>query len=198
MNGGLKKRLVKGIKIDLDKCIGCRSCEVACSAFHAAPKYSSINPARSRIRVVIDEEKDVYVPIRAGDYTPAECTGRNTYTINVKEYRECAFCRASCPTRDYFKEPDSGLPLRCDMCESVPPLEEPMCVQVCRSDALTYVEREEEGGEEEKRDEMEIGLEALAKEHGLEKIIDVVARMAEKDCLQKEESKSGGERWNTP
>ena len=182
MNGGLKKRIVKEIKVDVDKCIGCRACEVACSAFHAEPKYSSINPARSRIRVVIDEEKDVYVPIHSGDYTSAECTGRNTYTIDGKEYRACAFCRASCPSRNYFKEPDSGLPLECDMCESVPPLEEPMCVQVCRCDALTYAEREEEGGEEEEKPEaMAVRLEALSKEHGLQKIIDAVARMAEKE-----------------
>jgi len=100
--------------------------------------------------------------------------------IDGKEYDECAFCRASCPSRDLFKEPDSGLPLKCDMCESDPPLEEPMCVQWCLNDALTYEEREEEGEEEEKREEMEIGLEALAKEHGLDKIIDAVARMAEK------------------
>ena len=180
VEGGSKTKIVKKIKIDLDKCIGCRACEVACSAFHASPKYSSINPARSRIRVLIDDLKNVYVPIRAGDYTPAECTGKNTYSINGKEYRECSFCGVSCPTRDYFKEPDSGLPLKCDMCESVPPLSEPMCVQVCRVDALTYEEREEEGEEEEKRDELKVGLEALANEHGLKKIMEAVARMSKK------------------
>jgi len=181
VKGGLKKKRVKEIKVDVDKCIGCRACEVACSAFHASPKYSSINPTRSRIRVVIDEEKDVYVPIRGSNYTPAECTGRNTYTINGKEYDECAFCRASCPSRDLFKEPDSSLPLTCDMCKNDPPLEEPMCVQVCRCDALTYEEIEEKGIEEEKREEMEVRLEAMAKAHGLDKIIDTIARMAERD-----------------
>ena len=181
MKGGLKKKTVKEIKVDVDKCIGCRACEVACSAFHASPKYSSVNPARSRIRVMIDDLKDVYVPIRAGNYTPAECTGRNTYTIDGKEYRECSFCRVSCPTKDFFKEPDSGLPITCDMCESVPPLSEPMCVQVCKYDALTYEEWEEEGEDDVERDEMEVGLEALAKEYGLQKIIDAVARMSQKD-----------------
>jgi benzoyl-CoA reductase subunit BamC len=180
VNGESEKKIVKEIKVDLDKCIGCRACEVACSAFHAAPKYSSINPARSRIRVVKDELSDVYVPIRAGDYTPAECTGRHTYTINEKKYRECSFCGVSCPSRDYFKEPDSGLPLKCDMCEDDPPLEEPMCVQVCRCDALTYEEREEEGVEEEEveREDMEIGLESLIHKHGLKKVMDTVARMS--------------------
>jgi benzoyl-CoA reductase subunit BamC len=173
------KKIVKEIKVDLDKCIGCRACEVACSAFHARPKYSSTNPARSRIRVVIDDLNDVYVPIRAGDYTPAECTGRHTYTISGKEYSECSFCGVSCPARDLFKEPDSGLPLKCDMCEDDPPISEPMCVQVCPHDALVYIEREEEGGEEQvQREEMEIGLEALAKKHGLQKIMDAVARMS--------------------
>ena len=56
------KKKVKTIKIDLDKCNGCRACEVICSAFHANPKYSSNNPARSRIRLIRDPLKDVYLP----------------------------------------------------------------------------------------------------------------------------------------
>jgi benzoyl-CoA reductase subunit BamC len=177
--GEKKKKIVKIIKVDLDKCDGCRACEVVCSTFHASPKYSSNNPARSRIRVIHDPLRDVYVPIRAGDYTPAECTGRHTYTINEKEYDECSFCGVSCPSRDVFKEPDSGLPLKCDMCESDPPLAEPMCVQWCLADALTYEEREEEvEEEEEKQEEMEIGLESLANKYGLKKIMDTIARMS--------------------
>jgi benzoyl-CoA reductase subunit BamC len=175
---GLKKRTGKRINVDLDKCIGCRACEMACSGFHAVPRFSSTNPARSRIRVVVDDRKDVYVPIRAGEYTPAECTGRNTYTVNGKGYRDCSFCRASCPSRDLFKEPDSGLPLTCDMCESDPPLPEPMCVQVCRVDALTYVEWEEEVPEEVKRSEIEIGLESLMDNHGLDKVLERVAQIS--------------------
>ncbi len=45
--------------------------------------------------------------------------GRDKYMIDGKEYDECGFCRASCPSRDAFKEPDSGLPLKCDMCEAI-------------------------------------------------------------------------------
>jgi benzoyl-CoA reductase subunit BamC len=174
-----KKKIVKIIKVDLDKCNGCRACEVICSAFHASPKYSGNNPARSRIRVIYLPLRDVYVPIRAGDYTPAECTGRHTYIINGKEYDECSFCGVSCPARDIFKEPDSGLPLKCDMCESDPPLEEPMCVKWCLADALTYEEREVEVDEEEEtREDMEIGLESLANKYGLQKIIDAVTRLS--------------------
>ncbi|MBL7205949.1 MAG: (4Fe-4S)-binding protein [Desulfobacteraceae bacterium] len=178
MQGEKKKKIIKTIKIDVDKCNGCRACEVICSAFHAMPEYSSNNPARSRIRVIRDPLRDVYVPVYAGDYTAAECMGRDKYTIDGKEYEECAFCRVSCPSRDLFKEPDSGLPLKCDMCESDPPLEEPLCVQWCLNDALTYEEREEEGEEEEKQEDIEIGLESLVNQYGLEKIMDTVARMS--------------------
>ena len=174
MTGEPMTKIVKEIKVDIDKCTGCRACEMACSAFHAKPIYSSINPSLSRIRVVTDELNDEYVPIRAGDYTPSECNGRHIYTINGKEYSECSFCGASCPSRDYFFEPDSGLPLKCDMCETVPPLAEPMCVEFCEADALTYVEREEEQDEkpQEKRGEIEIGLELLVNQYGLEAVID--------------------------
>jgi benzoyl-CoA reductase subunit BamC len=65
------------------------------------------------------------------------------------------------------------------MCEDDPPISEPMCVQVCPHDALVYVEREEKGAEEEvQREEMEIGLEALAKKYGLQRVMDAVARMS--------------------
>ena len=178
MKGEKKMKIVKTIKIDVDKCNGCRACEVICSAFHAVPKYSSNNPARARIRVIHDPLKDVYVPVYAGEYAVAECAGRDKYTIDGKEYDECAFCRASCPSRDLFKEPDSGLPLKCDMCEDE---EEPLCVKWCITDALTYEEREEEvEEEEEEQEEMEIGLEALADKYGLDKIMDTVARMSVK------------------
>lgn len=173
-----KKKIIKTIKVDMDKCNGCRACEMVCSTFHAAPKYSSNNPARSRIRVIHEPIKDIYVPVYAGENAKAECMGRDKYVIEGKEYEECAFCRASCPSRDLFKEPDSGLPLKCDMCEDDPPQEKPLCVQWCITDALTYEEREEEADEEEKPDDMETGLEALADKYGMEKLVDTVARMA--------------------
>jgi benzoyl-CoA reductase subunit BamC len=100
--------------------------------------------------------------------------------IDGKEYDECAFCRASCPSRDLFKEPDSGLPLKCDMCEDDPPQEEPLCVKWCLNDALTYEEREEEVEEEVKLEDVEIGLESLVDKYGLQKVMDIIARMSQK------------------
>lgn len=167
----------KAITVNLDKCIGCRACEVACSGFHANPKYSSINPARSRIRMFVDELNDIYVPVLAGSHTTSECSGRHVLTINGKNYSECSLCRSSCSARDLFKEPDSGLPLKCDMCDGE---EEPLCVQVCRPGALTYMEREKEREEGPKPGEVEAGLQSLVSRHGLQNVIDGIDRISRK------------------
>ena len=176
-----KTKTVKVIHIDVDKCNGCRACEVACSAFHATPRYSSNYPGKSRISVIHEPLKDMFVPVIAGEHVRAECTSRSKYTIDGKEYDECAFCRTSCPSRTLFKEPGSELPFQCDMCESDPPLEEPNCVQWCLSDALTYEEKEEEVDEEVELEEMEIGLESLVDKFGLEKVVDAVVRISRKE-----------------
>jgi len=97
--------------------------------------------------------------------------GRDKYILDGKEYEECAFCRASCPSRDIFKEPDSGLPLKCDMCEGE---KEPLCVKWCLEEALIYEEREEDVEEEVKPDEIEQGLQSLLDKHGLEKLVDTL------------------------
>lgn len=171
-------KTVKNIVVDVNKCNGCKTCEMACSAFHSMPKYSSANPARSRILVEMDELKDVFVPVRAGNYAQAECKGRNSYTIDDKEYSECTFCPASCPSRDSFKEPASGLPLKCDMCGDDPSLPEPICVKVCEPGALTYEEYEieaEDGARSPRA--LEIGLESLIKKYGYKRVIDYFGRL---------------------
>ena len=64
------------------------------------------------------------------------------------------------------------------MCEGE---DEPLCVKWCMHDALILEEREEEVEEAEEQEDMEIGLEALADKYGIEKLMDTVARMSEKD-----------------
>ena len=175
-----QKKKIKTIKVDLDKCNGCRACEAICAAFHATPKYGSGNPARSRVRLVRQPIRDIYLPVFAGQYTAAECPGRLKYIDGGKEYEECDYCRAACPSRDLFKEPDSGLSVVCDMCESDPPLEEPMCVKWCLNDALVYEVREEEVEEGEPQTELQLGVESLVDRFGMQKLQDTLARMAKK------------------
>ena len=169
-------RKIKTINIDADKCNGCRACEAICSAFHASPRYSSTNPDKSRIRVVFDPVSNIYMPVLAGEYTKSECHGRNTYTVDGKQYEECDFCRASCPSRELFVDPDSGLPLKCDMCEKEA-LPEPMCVKVCINDALTYEEREDVVGQVEIPGDLETGVKTLIEKYGVKAVKEILAKL---------------------
>jgi len=119
------------IRIDHSKCCGCKLCEVVCSLRHT----DSINPWRSRIRVFIREE--FCLPVIAGPYTEAACNSKGTIIIDGKEVDGCVPCRASCPVRSVFKEPDTGIPLKCDCCGEPP---DPQCVKWCASEALSLVE----------------------------------------------------------
>lgn len=120
------------IKVNYDKCDGCHTCEIVCSLQHIE---STVNPKRSRIRVF--ESGDQFIPVMAGPYTDAECTTKGITVINNTEYDSCILCRASCPAKTSFKEPDTDIPLKCDFCGEPP---DPECIKWCMSGALTLVE----------------------------------------------------------
>jgi benzoyl-CoA reductase subunit BamC len=173
------KKIAKSIIINAGKCIGCRACEVACAAFHARPRYSSSNPSRARIQVLKDPVQDIYLPVYAGEYSPAECAGKNRYLIDGKEYSNCDFCRASCPSRGRFKEPDSSLPLKCDMCQDTPPLAMPKCVEWCPNGTLVYEEREVEvEAESPEIGEVDVSVEAMIDKFGAKAVLETVAKLA--------------------
>ncbi len=120
------------IKIDYTKCGGCKLCEIACLLQHIE---NAINPKRSRIRVLREGER--FFPVIAGPNTEAECTAKNKIIIDGQELDACILCRASCPVKPIFMEPEVDIPLKCDFCGEPP---DPQCVKVCLSDALTLVE----------------------------------------------------------
>jgi benzoyl-CoA reductase subunit BamC len=122
---------MKKIKLDYDKCTACLSCEVACSLHH----YQEINPQKSRIRIYMQKARSV--PVVAGPFTEEECTSKQIILDKGREYDECSLCRASCPTRPWFKEPDTEIALQCDSCGDPP---DPQCVKYCLSEALTLIE----------------------------------------------------------
>lgn len=128
---------MKVIRVDFDKCTGCRHCETACSLQHFE---DSINPNLSRIKVYLDMENDIHFPVLAGPYTDAKCTSRYPIVIGGKEYEQCILCRAACPEREIFFEAGEEVPLKCDLCGEPP---DPACVKWCIHGALTFVDVEE-------------------------------------------------------
>jgi benzoyl-CoA reductase subunit BamC len=115
--------LMKKILVDFNKCTGCRSCELICSLHH----YKVINPKKSRIRVIRDFEKGHFYPLIAGPVADAECKTKSSFLVGGEEYDQCLLCRAICPSRPFFKDPDTGEQLTCDLCT--------MCVKFCNHGA---------------------------------------------------------------
>lgn len=117
--------MAKKINIDHTKCIACLGCEIACSLHHTG----TINPKKSRIRVLI--ERELSYPVIAGPHTHEECQTKEPVTIGGNDYDSCAICRASCPVKPTFTDPDTGEPLTCDLCAQ--------CVLWCPTGALTLI-----------------------------------------------------------
>ena len=121
------------IKIEPEKCTGCRYCEVVCSLQH----YDSVSSKNARIHVFSDDTNQMYFPITAGPYTDAQCTCKRVVTVRGKEVDACVLCPASCPARPVFMEPGTEIPLKCDLCGEPP---DPLCVKYCTSGALSIME----------------------------------------------------------
>ena len=64
------------------------------------------------------------------------------------------------------------------MCQDTPPLKMPKCVEWCPNGALVYEEIEEEVQEQQPQlGEVEIGVESMIAKHGLQKVLETVAKL---------------------
>ena len=134
---------------ELQRCSGCRMCEIACSLHHEG----RIWPEASRVRVFM------FVPgvdfphlcTQCHDYPcveacPVEALSVDDETSAVIVDREkctsCGACVTACPGRVPFLHPGDGKATICDLCGG-----DPECVKICQEgnwDVLRVVERTEE------------------------------------------------------
>jgi anaerobic carbon-monoxide dehydrogenase iron sulfur subunit len=140
------------IAVDVEKCTGCRMCEIACSLRN----YNECNPARARIHVVRTRNGAISttVPVLCRQCAaplcvslcPAQALRRDAHTnAIVVDKDKCVGCRTCvyvCPFGGPAVDPALGISQKCTLCDGDG---EPMCVQVCAKGALTYVSAEEDG-----------------------------------------------------
>ncbi len=153
-------------QIDVEKCTGCRMCEVAC-AFRHEQNFSF---SKARIRVESSSEEG-YQPILCSlllkcthsminSLSPSltssvhhpvcvEACGREALTVNpttgylqlrVERCSGCKKCVKACPLHVIRFDEERKIPLVCDMCEG-----SPECVEWCQPKALVVVEPESKG-----------------------------------------------------
>ena len=135
----------KVLKIDYERCTGCRLCEQVCALNHDGV----INPMRSRIRVVKWEMEGLYVPMSCQQCQDAPCMigcpvgaiSRNDELNRVEvNYDTCIGCRTCvsvCPFGAMSFNTIDHKVIKCDLCDG-----DPQCVRFCDVNAVAFVESE--------------------------------------------------------
>jgi len=141
---------MKKIYLNLQKCLGCRSCEIACSVEHSLSKelFSAINESPLPLRgVSIFLADEQCIPVRcihcedalclfackSGAITKDESTGR--IIIDSEKCIGCWMCIMVCPLGTIYRDETSKTAVKCDLCAE---REMPACVLACPTKALFY------------------------------------------------------------
>ena len=140
--------MTKALVIDLEKCVGCRTCEMVCSAKHEGV----INPFQSRIKTVTLDREWEGVPTVCVQCEEAQCQAicpvnaisrDETLGRVVIDYDKCIGCRmcvAACPFGVINFDSIGKRVIKCDLCDG-----EPECVKFCFYKALQYIDISEMG-----------------------------------------------------
>lgn len=137
------------IKINPEKCTGCRVCELICSA----TKYNEFNPKRSRIHIVKMERFFIDIPLVCRLCPKPLCAGscptaaikkeqNDTVHIDEKLCTGCRQCVEACPFGAMSIDLFSNKAIVCDLCAG-----HPQCVDWCPSGALELAHDQKKRGE---------------------------------------------------
>jgi len=129
------------LTVNPEKCVGCNICEYACSW----EKEKTINPLRSRIRVVrihpfvnqaivcklcVDPPCVVSCPREA--LTSAKETG--VIRVDADKCDGCGWCIEACPYGAIRYDQDARAVIVCDLCDG-----DPKCKTSCPEEAIEFV-----------------------------------------------------------
>ena len=137
--------VVKVLTVNLDKCTGCRACELACSMRNVG----EFNPSRARIQVISFDRDFSRFPITClqcdtppctqvcptGAITRDEATG--IVRVSKTECIGCKICTMVCPFGNIFFSAAEQTAVKCELCDG-----DPQCVLFCVTGALEFREPE--------------------------------------------------------
>jgi ferredoxin len=137
------------IKVNRDKCTGCRLCLQICAIEH----FSEINPKKAALRVEAkfpDPGKyRPYVCIQCGkcaEVCPEDAIHQNeigAFIVDRKKCTNCGECVDVCPVGVVFQHPDLDYVIICNFCM--------MCTEVCNTGAIVKWEKRSPAEAEEAR-----------------------------------------------
>ncbi|MHC4498181.1 MAG: 4Fe-4S dicluster domain-containing protein [Planctomycetota bacterium] len=155
------------IAVNIEKCLACRSCELACALVHSESKVLeeavSESPKPQR-RVTVEASGGFAVPIQCRHCEDAPCitvcpTGAihrhqaaDPVLIDKEECIGCKFCLTVCPFGVIDVTRDGKAVVKCDLCiERTKAGQEPACVQACPTGALKLTDEKELAADKRKR-----------------------------------------------
>nr|HID13087.1 4Fe-4S dicluster domain-containing protein [Anaerolineae bacterium] len=146
---------MKEIFVRLERCLGCKSCELACAVEHSATKHlfaAIAETPRPRQRIYVESGRAHKMPLTCRHCEEAPCIdacitgamhrdlrGVVTNVGGVQECIGCWMCLMVCPYGVVGRQVETKLALKCDLC---PDRETPACVEACPTKALVYTEAE--------------------------------------------------------
>ena len=141
---------MKEVFVRLDRCLGCKSCEMACAVEHSASKslFGSVSekpgPVR-RIYVEMAEGQKVPLVCRHCEDAPCVAVCRTgamyqdplTGIVNRKEENcvGCWMCAMICPYGVIGRHVEVRVAVKCDRCKD---LNVPACVRACPTGTLIF------------------------------------------------------------
>ncbi len=148
--------MAKTIVVNVDKCLACHSCELACALVHSESKVleeAVLESPRPQQMVSVEGAGDYGVPMQCRHCEDAPCiTICPTAAIHRHESNDpvlidkercigCRFCLMVCPFGVIDLSHDGKAVAKCDLCiERTGAGEEPACVAGCPTGALEFVE----------------------------------------------------------
>jgi carbon-monoxide dehydrogenase iron sulfur subunit len=144
---------VKVIGVHLDRCTGCKTCELYCATERGSNSKYLLRAVREtplpQARVRVEGSNLTPVTLQCRHCRQAPCldaclTGAlardaDSQMVVIRESRciGCWTCTLFCPYGVIYPWPQRGIALKCDRCTF---MEEPVCVDVCPTHALELVE----------------------------------------------------------
>ncbi len=146
----------KAIIVNIEKCLACKSCEIACAVAHSKSRVleeAIVERPTPQRRVVVEAAGELAVPLQCRHCEDAPCISvcptaaihrheaDGPVLIEQDRCIGCKFCLMVCPFGVIELSRDGRAVVKCDLCiERTEAGEEPACVAGCPTGALTFCE----------------------------------------------------------